>query len=82
MYQCLVLLSESRATTPMTGPLAFGTKEAREAYVNGPAVYWYHMVEDDDWFSWKRGGAWKATEQPGPADTVPEPPEITEEDRW
>ena len=66
----------------MAGPLTFASAEEREAYVKGPAVYWYHYVEEDDWFLWQRGGAWNATQEPSRADVVPEPPEITEDDRW
>ncbi len=81
MYQCFVRLSEARSSA-MAGPLSFPTAEERAAYVKGPRVYWYHYSEDDDWHTWRRGGAWAATAQPGPADIIPDPPEITEEDRW
>lgn len=92
MYQCLIKRSEghpSRAgfitrmgETGVEGPLSFASAEERELFVTGPSVYWYHLVEDDDWHSWKRGGAWEATAVPGPADRINEPPEITEDDRW
>jgi hypothetical protein len=81
MYQCLVKLQESRSAGVL-GPLSFATREEREEYVRGPKVFWYHLVEIDDWHVWHRGGAWKATAVSGPEDRVPEPPEITEEDRW
>lgn len=69
-------------SAPAYGPLSFPTAEARQAYVSGPGIYWYHFAEEDDWHLWRRGGAWRATAEAGPADHVPEPPEITEEDRW
>ena len=81
MYQVMVRLAESQSA-PMAGPLSFPNPEARRAYVEGPSVYWYHLVESDDWTTWHRGGAWEATAMPGPEDRVPNPPEITEEDRW
>jgi hypothetical protein len=80
-FQAFIKLAESR-NTPMQGPYAFASAEDRDEFVRGRTVYWYHLAEDDDWFSWKRGGAWAATATPGPADRVPEKPEITEEDRW
>ena len=81
MYQVYFKAAESRGT-PMSGPLGFPTAEEREAFVKGPRVYWYHLVEEDDWNAWHRGGAWAATAAPGPADRENEPPEITQEDRW
>lgn len=81
MYQVFVKLAEPRST-PMAGPLTFVSAEERKAYVKGPLVYWYHFAEEDDWHTWRRGGAWNATRPPGPADRVNEPPEITEDDRW
>lgn len=81
MYQTFIKLGESR-NSPSQGPLSFPDKESRNAFVRGPEVYWYHFAEEEDWHLWQRGGAWNATQQPGPADHVPEPPEITEEDRW
>jgi hypothetical protein len=81
MYQVFVKLSESR-NADMRGPVPFATLEERAAYVRSPAVFWYHFAEDEDWFLWRRGGAWAATHQPGPADAVPEEPEITDDDRW
>ena len=81
MYMCFVKLGESR-NSEVAGPLSFPTAEARRDYVSGPAVYWYHEVEEEDWMLWRRGGAWEATKQPGPADRVNNPPEITERDRW
>lgn len=80
MYQTFVKFGESR-NTEMVGPLGFESTEARKAYVMGETVYWYHYAEEDDWFSWSRGGAWKATAKPNPADRVVTPPEITEDDR-
>jgi hypothetical protein len=80
MYQTFVKLGESR-NTAMAGPLTFATAEDRKAYVMGDTVYWYHYVEEDDWTSWSRGGAWKATARPLPADREVTPPEITEDDR-
>lgn len=81
MYQTFVKLGESR-NSDARGPLSFSSAEERDAYVRSEGVYWYHFAEEDDWFSWRRGGAWQATRTPGPADVVPEPPKITEEDRW
>jgi hypothetical protein len=81
MYQVMYKIHEWRNSDTF-GPLSFPTAEEREDFCNGRNVFWWHLVEDDDWHSWKRGGAWKATQEPGPADTVPEPPEITEADRW
>jgi hypothetical protein len=80
MYQCLVKLSERRNSEP-SGLLSFPTAEARLAYVKGPTVYWYHYAEEDDWHTWLRGGAWSATAEPGPADRINEPPELTQQDR-
>jgi hypothetical protein len=81
MYQAFYKIYESRDSQAF-GPIPFATREEREAFCQGRNVFWYHLVEDDDWFSWERGGAWVATQEPGRADIVPEPPEITEEDRW
>lgn len=68
----------------MEGPFGFITAEARREFVmdGDNRVYWYHYAEEDDWMSWKRGGAWAATAVPGPADRENVPPEITDEDRW
>lgn len=81
MYQVVVLLTESR-NGARTGPYSFATPQEREDFVRGPQVYWYHFAEEDDWHSWRRGGAWNATAVPGPAERVNIPPEVTEEDRW
>lgn len=81
MYQMLVKVRESRNSDAI-GPLSYPTSEDRDKAARGPDVYWYHYVEEDDWFLWKRGGAWTATHQPGPAERVNEPPEVTEDDRW
>ena len=82
MYQVFVKLAEAQST-PMAGPCTFPTKEERDEYVNGPesVIYWYHFSEWDDWHLWRRGGAWQRTEKPSAADVVPEPPEITPQDR-
>jgi hypothetical protein len=82
MYGVLVKLGESRAS-PAAGPLHFATKEERNEYVNGPnsIVYWFHEVEEDDWHLWRRGGAWKRTQEPTAADRENTPPEITDKDR-
>jgi hypothetical protein len=81
MYQCFIRTGENRYGA-MTGPLSFPSAEERLEFVrNDPRVYWYHFAEEDDWFDWRRGGAWATTHEPGKADVVPEPPEITEEDR-
>lgn len=82
MYQVFIKRHEARSTA-MEGPFGFESTEARKAFVMHPdmSVYWYHYVEEDDWFSWSRGGAWKATAKPNPADRVVTPPEITEDDR-
>lgn len=80
-YQVFVKLTEPRSSEAR-GPISFASAEERLAFVQGPAVYWYHIVEDDDWHLWLRGGAWAATREQGNADVVPEPPEITEDDRW
>lgn len=81
-YQAMVKWREAR-DAPASGPYDFPSAEARKAFVTGDnGVYWYHLAEDDDWHSWKRGGAWAATAQPGPADREHTPPEITEGDRW
>lgn len=81
MYQILVKFGESR-NSPVVGPLSYPSAEARLDAAMGPKVYWYHFVEDDDWFSWRRGGAWEATAPEVPADRINVPPEITEDDRW
>lgn len=81
MYQVFVKLSESR-NSAMAGPVGFVSAAEREAYVKGPNVFWYHYAEEDDWVLWLRGGAWAATQEKGKADVVPEPPEITDDDRW
>ena len=73
--------AESR-NTAMAGPFSFASAADRAEYVKGPDVYWYHFAEEDDWHYWGRGGAWAATREPGPADRINEPPEITEDDRW
>lgn len=82
MYQAFVKLAEPRGTA-MAGPVTFPTAEEREAYVNGPdsIVYWYHFSEDEDWHLWRRGGAWKRTQEPTVADRKNTPPEITDKDR-
>lgn len=82
MYGVMVKLSESRNSN-MAGPVNFATATEREQYVNGPdsIIFWYHFVEEDDWHLWRRGGAWKRTQQPAAADKVPDPPEITPDDR-
>lgn len=80
-YQVLFKITESRHSEAR-GPVDFPTSEAREEFVNGPDVFWYHDVEEDDWMLWRRGGAWNATQEPGPADRINTPPEITEADRW
>lgn len=80
-YQAFVKVREYR-NSDVIGPLDFATAEERLAVVQGPQVYWYHFAEEDDWHLWKRGGAWSATAIPGKADVVPDPPEITEDDRW
>ena len=79
MYQVLVKIRESR-NSDVLGPLSFPNKEDRETYVKGPEVFWYHYVEEDDWFDWRRGGAWQATKPPDPP--AWEPPEGEEKDRW
>jgi len=81
MYEVMVKLSESRNSN-MAGPVRFVSKEERHEYVHGPEsiVYWYFYPEDDGW-DWRRGGAWKRTQQPSSADVVPAPPEITDKDR-
>jgi hypothetical protein len=81
MYQVFVKRAESR-NTPVEGPFSFPTAEAREDYVSGATIYWYHEAEEDDWMLWRRGGAWAATQAPEPADRESAPPEITPEDRW
>lgn len=81
MWQVFVKFAESR-NAAMAGPYSFPGKEARQEFVKGPAVYWYHFAEEEDWHLWRRGGAWEATQEAGPADRVNEPPEITEDDRW
>lgn len=81
MYQVMYKLNEDR-NSAVYGPVSFPTAEAREEFVKGPAVFWHHYAEEDDWMLWRRGGAWNATQEPGPADRVNTPPEITEEDRW
>jgi hypothetical protein len=81
MYGVLYKLGESR-NSAAHGPLSFPSTEERKAFVKGPTVYWYHLVEEEDWHLWLRGGAWAATAVPGPADAVPDLPEITEDDRW
>ena len=81
IYQVFVKTAEPRSS-PMRGPFSFPTTEARQEYVSGPDIYWYHYAEEDDWHLWRRGGAWQATSSPGPADRQPVPPEITEDDRW
>jgi hypothetical protein len=81
-YQAFVKRAEPRST-PMEGPFGFASAEERIAFLKtSPEVYWYHLVEDDDWMSWTRGGAWAATARPGPADRENAPPEITDDDRW
>jgi hypothetical protein len=82
MYEVMVKLGESRAS-PAAGPLRFVSKEERERYVNGPdsIVYWYTYPEEDDWTHWRRGGAWKRTQEPAVADRKNTPPEITDKDR-
>jgi hypothetical protein len=81
MYQVFYKVEESR-NAPGHGPLSFATKEERKAFTEGRNVFWYHFAEEDDWHQWSRGGAWAATAKPGREDVVPEPPPITEEDRW
>lgn len=81
MWQVFVKLGQGRSSA-MTGPYSFASKELREEFVKGPTIYWYHFAEEDDWHSWRRGGAWSATQEPGPADRINQPPEITEDDRW
>jgi hypothetical protein len=81
VYQVFVKLAEPRSSS-VAGPLSFPSAEERAEYVKGPAVFWYHYAEEDDWMLWLRGGAWAATQTQGKADIVPEPPEITEDDRW
>jgi hypothetical protein len=82
MYGVFIKRAESRSTT-MEGPFGFESTEERKAFVMHEEmnVYWYHYVEEDDWHSWSRGGAWKATARPLPADREVIPPEITEDDR-
>jgi hypothetical protein len=80
IYQAVVKLAEDRNSAAQ-GPLSFPSAEARSAYVKGREVYWYFLVEDDDW-SWHRGGAWQATAPEDPQDREVIPPEITEADRW
>lgn len=80
MYQAFVRLAESRNSQVVQ--VNFINAELREEYVKGPTVFWYHFAEDDDWMLFRRGGAWAATQQPSRADVVPEPPEITDDDRW
>lgn len=80
MYQLLVLLAESRNSPQHMR--SFPDAKGREDYAKSAAVYWYHYVEWEDWHQWARGGAWEATQELGKADVVPDPPEITEEDRW
>jgi hypothetical protein len=81
MYQIMYKLSESRNAVPY-GPLSFPSAEARDEFAKAGHVFWYHYAEWDDWHDWRRGGAWAATAAPSPADNVPAPPEITEQDRW
>jgi hypothetical protein len=82
MYQVFIKRRESR-NTPMEGPFGFGSTEERKAFVMHPevGVFWYHYAEEDDWHTWSRGGAWKATAPELPADREVIPPEITEDDR-
>lgn len=77
----MVKLGESKMTQ-MQGPLSFGSREERLAYVKGPTVFWYHFAEEEDWNLWLRGGGWAATAPEAARDVVPPEPEITEEDRW
>lgn len=81
MYQILYKTGESR-NSAVIGPVGFPSAEERDKFARSAVVYWYHYSEWDDWHQWRRGGGWEATWQPGPADIVPEPPEIKEEDRW
>jgi hypothetical protein len=80
MYQLFYKTGESANSAQHA--TAFRTRAERAEFAKGPEVYWYHLPEDEDWCRWTRGGAWQATARPGPADVVPEPPEITEDDRW
>lgn len=81
VYQAMIKLSENR-NSAMAGPVTFTTAAERREYVDGPLVFWYHFVEEDDWHTWHRGGAWDATAPEDSQDREVTPPTITEADRW
>jgi hypothetical protein len=37
--------------------VACESREVRDAFVKGSAIFWYHYGEEEDW-DWHKGGAW------------------------